>query len=254
MTVERNIRLLIAFDGTNFNGWQRQTHDSTIQGEIEKCLSLMTNSEVLLHGAGRTDAGVHAEGMVANFITVSRIQCMAFKKGLNSLLPDAIRIICASEMPADFHARFSAKGKQYEYSIYAGEVMPPLERLYALQVQPNLDFAAMIDCLQIIMGTHDFSTFENSGSRDKDKPSRKGAIRTINAARLIHHDDNRHSFVFIGDGFLRHMIRNIVGTLLEVGQGKRSIAEFRRALEEKDRNAGGATAPPHGLKLHKVLY
>lgn len=254
MTAQRNIRLLIAFDGTNFNGWQRQKHDCTIQGEIEKCLNLMTNSEVMLHGAGRTDAGVHAEGMVAHFTTDARISCSAFKKGLNSMLPYAIRILEADEAPSVFHSRFSARGKHYEYSIYTGEIMPPMERLYALHVPYDLDFAKIRDCLEILIGTHDFSSFENAGSRDKTKASRKGAVRTITLARLNDLGQKRYSFTFIGEGFLRHMVRNIVGTLLEVGQGRRSVEEFRSALQEKDRNAGGATAPPHGLKLKKVLY
>lgn len=251
---ERNIRLLIAFDGTNFNGWQRQKHDTTIQGEIEKNLTLMTNSEILLQGAGRTDAGVHAEGMVANFITSSLIPCNALKKGLNSMLPYAIRILEADEVSSEFHSRFSARGKHYEYSLYIGEVMPPLERLYALHIPFKLDFEKIQACLDILTGTHDFSTFENSGSRDKTKASRKGAVRNLTVARLDKLDEMRHTLTFIGEGFLRHMVRNIVGTLLEAGQGKRSVDDFRAALQAKDRNAGGATAPPHGLKLKKVLY
>lgn len=254
MTAERNIRLVIAFDGTDFNGWQRQKDESTIQGEIERCLNLMTNCEVMLHGAGRTDAGVHAEGMVANFATGSRISCSAFKKGLNSMLPYAIRILEADEVPAEFHARFSAKGKHYAYTIFTGEIMPPLERLYSLHVPYPLDLAGMHDSLRLLRGTHDFSTFENAGSRDKDKPSRKGATRTISDARLGEQGGQRYTVTVIGEGFLRHMVRNIVGTLLEVGQGRRSVDEFGAALAARDRNAGGATAPPHGLKLIKVLY
>jgi tRNA pseudouridine38-40 synthase len=254
MMHQRNIRLLIAFDGTDFNGWQRQKHDVTIQGEIEKCLALMTNTEVMLHGAGRTDAGVHAEGMVANFSTVAAIPCAAFKKALNSMLPEAIRILESNEAAADFHSRFSARGKHYEYSLFTGEVMPPVERLYALHVPYPVDLARIEACLTILLGTHDFSSFENAGSRDKTKESRKGAIRTITAARLESQDSTRHTLTFIGEGFLRHMVRNIVGTLLEVGKGRSTVEEFRAALLAKDRNAGGATAPPHGLKLKKVLY
>lgn len=254
MIYHRNIRLLIAFDGTDFNGWQRQKHDITIQGEIEKCLSLMTNAEVMLHGAGRTDAGVHAEGMVANFLTAAPISCKAFKKGLNSMLPEAIRILEAGEAAADFHSRFSARGKHYEYSLFTGEVIPPVERLYALHVPYPIDLIRVEACLDILIGTHDFSTFENAGSRDKTKESRKGAVRTITEARLQNHGGMRHTLTFIGEGFLRHMVRNIVGTLLDVGKGKTTVEGFRAALLAKDRNAGGATAPPHGLKLKKVLY
>lgn len=254
MTAIRNIRLLIAFDGTDFNGWQRQKHDITIQGEIEKGLALMTNADIMLHGAGRTDAGVHAEGMVANFLTAAPISSATLKKGLNSMLPDAIRILEANEVSADFHSRFSARGKHYEYSLFTGEVMPPVERLYALHIPFAVDFAKIQDCLAILIGTHDFSTFENAGSRDKTKESRKGAVRTITVARHDSHDRVRHTLTFIGEGFLRHMVRNIVGTVLDVGKGRTTVEEFRTALQAKDRNSGGATAPPHGLKLKKVLY
>ncbi len=254
MTTTRNIRLLISFDGTDFNGWQRQKHDITIQGEIEKCLTRMTNTEVDLHGAGRTDAGVHAEGMVAHFQTSTSISCPAFMRGLNSMLPYAIRILRADEVEETFHSRFSARGKHYEYSLFTGEIMPPMERLYTLHIPYSLDFTSIKACLSILVGTHDFSSFENAGSRDKEKESRKGAVRNLMAAELNATGDNRYIFTFIGEGFLRHMVRNIVGTLLEVGKGRRSVEEFRRTLMAKDRNAGGATAPPHGLKLKKVLY
>lgn len=254
MTIERNIRLQIAFDGTDYNGWQRQKHDITIQGEIEKCLAVMTNTQTDLHGAGRTDAGVHADGMVAHFSTSSRISATAFRKGLNSMLPYAIRVLAAEEVPADFHSRFSAKGKHYQYSIYTGEVMPPLERLYALHVPCTLDLNRIAECLALLVGTHDFSSFENAGSRDKDKESRKGAVRTIMVASLDTIDDVRLNFTFMGEGFLRHMVRNIVGTLLEVGKGQRTVGEFAHALQAKDRATGGPTAPAHGLRLVKVLY
>ena len=169
----RNIRLLIAFDGTGYNGWQRQKHDVTIQGEIEARLAQMTRSAIALHGAGRTDAGVHAEGMVANFHTESRISSPDFLQGLNSLLPGAIRILQASDVSPEFHARFSAKGKHYLYHIATGPVLLPSERLYSLHIPFPLNMAAMTACLKCLLGTHDFSSFENSGSRDRsiaDRP------------------------------------------------------------------------------------
>lgn len=254
MNTNRNIKLLIAFDGTDYNGWQRQKHDITIQGEIEKCLQRMTNCEVMLHGAGRTDAGVHAEGMVAHFITSRNIACEAFKKGLNSMLPYAIRILKAEEVEEQFHSRFWARGKHYEYSFFTGEVMPPTKRLYQLHTPFLLDFKAMESCLHFLTGTHDFSSFENSGSRDKKKESGKGAVRTIYTASLENRSADSYAFTFIGEGFLRHMVRNIVGTLLEVGKGQRTVEEFRHALESRNRSAAGPTAPPHGLQLKKVLY
>lgn len=254
MDKARNIRLTIGFDGTDFNGWQRQKHDITIQGEIEKCLATMTNGHTDLHGAGRTDAGVHAEAMVAHFHTTSKISCEGFMKGLNSMLPDAIRIYKVVEAAADFHSRFSARGKRYQYNIFTGSVMPATERLYSLHVPYSLDFDKITQCLNLLLGTHDFSSFENSGSRDKSYESRKGAVRTIRVASLDQNGPDRYGFTFIGEGFLRHMVRNLVGTLLEVGRNMRTIEEFEFTLNAKDRTTGGPTAPPQGLFLKEVLY
>ena len=250
----RHIRLVIAFDGTAFNGWQRQHHDRTIQGEIEACLARMGDTGVTLHGAGRTDAGVHADAMVAHFSTTGRIAPPAYLKGLNSMLPAAIRIMAAEQVDASFHSRFSARGKRYAYTIFTGRVMPPTRRLYALHVPHRLDFNAMRTCLGTLVGTHDFSSFENSGSRDKSLESGRGAVRTISVASLESPDENLHVFTFVGDGFLRQMVRNMVGTLLETGRGLRTPAEFAACLAARDRRAGGATAPAHGLTLQEVLY
>ncbi len=250
----RNIRLVIGFDGTEYNGWQRQKHAATIQGEIERCLAIMTTSTVTLHGAGRTDAGVHAEEMTAHFTTTAPISCQAFIKGLNSMLPEAIRIFAANEMPLDFHARFNAVAKRYQYAICTSRIMPPQQRLYALHFPYSLDFLKMQACLDLVVGTHNFSSFENQGSRDKDKPSRKGAVRTITQAELRSDNQHNHNFVFVGEGFLRHMVRNMVGTILEVGRGQMSVAAFHAGLLAKDRSQGGPTAPPHGLTLKKVYY
>ncbi len=254
MTELRFIRLLIAFDGSEFSGWQRQKNDRTIQGEIEKCLARMGDVGETLHGAGRTDAGVHAEGMVAHFSTAGRISCEAYLKGLNSMLPPAIRIMAAEHATADFHSRFSARGKRYAYTFFTGKVMPPGQRLYALHVPYDLDFSPIRECLTLLHGRHDFSSFENSGSRDKTNASGRGAVRTISEARLDSNGSHQHIFTFVGDGFLRHMVRNLVGTLLEVGRGLRTPDEFERCLAARDRTAGGPTAPPQGLTLKEVLY
>lgn len=250
----RNIKLTIAFDGTEFCGWQRQRHGRTIQGEIEKNLSLIAASQVVLHGAGRTDAGVHAAAMVANFSTQATIHCQALVKALNSLLPPAIRILNAEEAAADFHARFSATGKRYTYTIQTSAIQSPFERLYAVQVTKPLDFAAMRSCLAALIGTHDFSSFENSGSRDRSLDSVRGAVRTIVEARLSAGEEQRYTFSLSGDGFLRSMVRNIVGTVLEAGKGRISPAEFTEILQAKDRNLAGPTAPAHGLVLKEVFY
>ncbi len=254
MADKRNIKLLIAFDGTNYSGWQRQKHDASIQEEIEKRLSVMTNSEVSLHGAGRTDAGVHAEGMTAHFHTRSPITCQAFLQGLNSMLPGAIRILSVDEVPLKFHSRFDARGKHYQYTLFTGRIMAPSRRLYTVHYPYRLNFDVIDACLKILEGTHDFSSFENSGSRDKSFPSRKGAVRNLRSATRVSEDGENHLFSFIGEGFLKNMVRNMMGTLLEAGRGQITAEQFKKALEAKDRTAGGHTAPPHGLTLKEVLY
>ncbi len=252
--LRRTIKLVIGYDGTGFSGWQRQKRGRTIQGEIEHCLERMTGETIHLHGAGRTDAGVHAEGMVAHFQTSSSITCAAFQRGLNALLTPAIRIFSTEEVADSFHARFSAIGKEYRYEIYTGRIHPPRLRLYTLHVTSPLDPAPIRACLAMVEGTHDFSSFENSGSRDKDDHSGRGAVRTIHAALLVEKTPELQCFQFNGDGFLRNMIRNLVGTLLEAGRGKLPPAEFAAILAAKDRSTGGPTAPAHGLCLKKVLY
>ncbi|MDK9709397.1 MAG: tRNA pseudouridine(38-40) synthase TruA [Desulforhopalus sp.] len=250
----RNIKLLIAYDGTDYSGWQRQKHTRTIQGEIEHLLVRMTGEDVLLNGAGRTDAGVHADGMVAHFTTNSQISCEEFQRGLNAMLPGAIRILSTEVVAASFHARFSAVGKEYQYEIYTGKIHPPRLRLHTLHVTCPLDLPAIKLCLAKLQGTHDFSSFENSGSRDKDASAGRGAVRTIHIARLLEESPDLIFLQFKGDGFLRNMIRNLVGTLLEVGKGKITSEEFAMVLAAKDRSTAGPTAPAHGLHLKKVLY
>jgi tRNA pseudouridine38-40 synthase len=250
----RNIKLLISYDGTDFSGWQRQRHDCTIQGEIEQRLSLMTREKIDLHGAGRTDAGVHAEGMVAHFATSSAIPCPDFLRGLNSMLPGAIRIFGVDDVDQNFHARYSATGKRYQYKIFTGKIQPPQLRLYSLHVSCELHLVSVIRCLKLLEGTHDFASFENSGSRDKSICSGRGSVRTIFKAELIEEPPFQLIFQFTGDGFLRNMIRNLVGTLLDVGKEKLSVEEFLNILKAKDRTMAAATAPAHGLFLKEVLY
>ncbi len=250
----RNIRLIIAYDGTGYSGWQRQKNGTTIQGEIEHFLHHITREPVVLHGAGRTDAGVHADGMCAHFISHTRINCADLQSGLNSLLPGSIRIVSVEDTDLHFHSRFHAKGKHYQYSLYLGKVHPPRLRLYSLHIPFTINLQIIRDCLQLIEGTHDFSSFENSGSRDKSVRGGKGAVRTIYLARLAEKSATELNFDFKGDGFLRQMIRNMVGTLLDAGRGRITVAEFSTALQAKDRTKGGPTAPAHGLCLKRVFY
>lgn len=250
----RNIRLLIGYDGSDFSGWQRQENGRTIQGEIEAALAVMTRAEIDVHGAGRTDAGVHADGMVAHFHTAARISCANFRRGLNAMLPPAIRIYAAEEAEPTFHARFSAVAKEYRYEIYHGPIQPPRLRHYTLHITHTPDLQTISRCLGLLEGTHDFSSFENSGTRDKAAPGGRGAVRTIHSARLAEEDGAMIVLRFQGDGFLRNMVRNMVGTLLEAGRGRITVEEFATILAARERSMAGPTAPAHGLWLSRVFY
>jgi len=254
--MQRNIRLLIAFDGTLYSGWQRQNNAPTIQGVLENALATMTRTKVCLHGAGRTDAGVHARGMVAHFSTSTAIPCAGFQAGLNSMLAPDIRILAANEVPDHFHSRYSATGKTYCYFLYTGPVQLPTERLYCSHIPGELAPDTIRECLGHIRGTHDFSSFEASGSRDPDRDTGRGAIRTIHHAWFAPHPDKPGTFFFrfIGDGFLRHMVRNLVGTLVDAGRQKINARQFLDILASRDRNQAGPTAPACGLTLEKVWY
>lgn len=250
----RNVKLTIAFDGTDFSGWQKQLNAPTIQGELERVLGTITNSQVRLHGAGRTDAGVHALGMVASFQTNSLISLPELLKGANSILSPAIRIIEVENAEPDFHARFSTSSKTYLYTIDTETIQSPVKRLYAVHVPQVLAIEPMRQCLDVITGTHDFASFEASGSRDKSITTGRGSIRTLQEAVLNTSGKNELQFVFTGDGFLRHMVRNIVGTVLEVGKGRKTRKEFKTIIEAKDRSVAAPTAPAHGLLLKAVHY
>jgi tRNA pseudouridine38-40 synthase len=250
----RNIKLLLAFDGSGYAGWQKQKTAKTIQGVIEGKLHIMTGEELCLHGAGRTDAGVHAVGMVANFHTEANISCQGFVRGLNSMLPTDIRVLEACEVETDFHARRSAKAKTYWYNFSNGPVQLPTKRLYSGHVFEELDIVAMQNSLGYLQGTHDFSSFEGAGSRNLELPGR-GAVRTIIEASLeTLGTGGKHRFIITGDGFLRHMVRNIVGTIFEVGKGKLAESDVVSILAEKDRSAAGPTAPACGLFLKEIFY
>ena len=252
----RNIKLVLAFDGTAYAGWQRQPHRPTVQGVVEEKIAVMSGGGVNLHGAGRTDAGVHALGMVANFATGAAVPCQGFVRGLNSLLPEDIRVLAAEEVPAEFHACHSAVAKTYCYNMILGREVLPTERLYNYRFPGHFALDTMRACLESIMGEHDFASFEATGSRDLSWSGGRGAVRRILAAELVEdeHCPGRVQVVVTGDGFLRHMVRNIVGTLVEAGQGKRSVADFQAVLAARDRSQAGPTAPARGLFLQQVHY
>lgn len=253
----RNIRLLIAFDGSNFRGWQRQLQgESTIQGEIEDRLATLCGEPVTLHGAGRTDTGVHALAMVAHFHTTTNIPVVAFCRGLNSMLPSDIRILQAIEAPLHFHSRFSALGKTYRYDFFTGCVLLPSLRLYRAHFPGAFELNRLRPSLDAIIGTHDFSSFERSGSRDKNAVDGRGAVRTIFQAGCFPQlgSPDCWSLRLTGDGFLRQMVRIIAGTLIDIGLGKRSVDALDAILAAKNRTQAGPTAPACGLFLEKIYY
>jgi tRNA pseudouridine38-40 synthase len=192
--------------------------------------------------------------MVAHFHTAKDLSCATLQQSLNSMLPESIRILEATVEAESFHARFSAKSKTYVYSIFNGKILLPQKRLYSVHIHSPLNFSAMEKCLQLIEGTHDFSSFETAGSRDNETRELNGSTRTIFQARMSHHGDDFHTIQVTGNGFLRHMVRNIVGTVLEVGLKRRSELAFLSALHAKKRSAAGSTAPARGLTLTKIEY
>src|ERR1700674_5182034 len=212
----RYFKLSIAYDGTDFHGWQVQTNKPTIQGEITNILGRLTQERVLLYGAGRTDAGVHAVGQVASFKTLSPLSASEFQRALNALLPPTIRIVAAEEVGPDFNARWSARGKIYRYRLYRGKVVPPMLWRYVLHYPFPLDEDAMRDAASRFVGVHDFASFAAStGSEDDDKE--RSTEREIYSIELVRTPDNEEwVFTVRGRSFLRYMVRKLVGTLLEL--------------------------------------
>ena len=214
----------------------------------------MTTEKISLQGAGRTDAGVHAHGMVAHFNCQSNISCEILLRGANSMLNEAIRILNVVQMDSGFHARYNAIGKKYHYTIYTGKIQPPFIRLTSLHEPHTLNLTRMRECLAITTGKHDFSSFENSGSRDKSIKTGKGAVRTIHSAEILVKKNDIIILEFTGDGFLRNMVRNLTGTILEAGLERLTADGYKAILEAQDRTKASTTAPAHGLALVEVYY
>jgi len=244
----RNIKLLIEYDGTNYHGWQVQPNALTIQEVIEKKIEVLTQERVHLIASGRTDAGVHALGQMANFKTSSQIPVEAFRRGLNSLLPPDILIKAAEEVDLQFHAQYGAKRKTYRYVILNDETPSAIFRNYSWHLAMPLDLKAMQKASGFLLGKKDFSSFQGADA-DTEDPLREvfRAEWTTKEQRFLHFDIE-------ADGFLKHMVRNVVGTLVDVGKGKISAEEFSCILEARDRRHAGITAPPQGLFLLEVKY
>jgi len=248
----RYIKLTIAYDGTDFHGWQIQANKPTVQGEIVSILRRLTQENTQLLGAGRTDAGVHALGQVGSFRTQSVLSALEFQRALNALLPPTIRIVDSEETGPDFSARWSAKGKVYRYRIYRGRVVPPMLWRFVLHYPFPLDEDAMRDAAARFVGMHDFSSFAAStGSEEDDKE--RNMQREIFATDLKRTEDNEELwFTVHGRSFLRYMVRKMVGTLLDVGRGKLKPEDIDGLYELKDRSKSGPTVPPHGLFMVRV--
>lgn len=243
----KNIKLVIAYDGTNYSGWQTQLNRPTIQETIENAISIITKEKVDLTGSGRTDSGVHALGQVANFKADTRIPEDKIKIALNANLPGDIRILDSVDVCSEFHSRFDAIDKTYMYQIYNDRVGNPFYSRYSSFVPQNLDIGKMDQALKLIVGRHDFKGFMASGSKVKTTE------RTVNSVKLLK-EGNLIKIYINGNGFLYNMVRIIAGTLIDIGKGLKDISCIEKALLDKDRAILGQTANPEGLFLMQVNY
>jgi tRNA pseudouridine38-40 synthase len=243
-----SFRITIAYDGTPFVGWQRQAEGTSIQGLIENALAELDGREVAVAGAGRTDAGVHACAQVASFTLVRDTSPDVVVRSLNGKLPPEIRVQAAEEVPASFHARFDATWKRYRYRLWNADVLNPFERAYVWHVPGTLDVAAMAEAARSIEGRHDFAAFQTVGGAGGP------TVRVVTLSTVARRDDGLVTYEVEGDGFLRHMVRAIVGTLVEVGRGRRDPEWMRDLIASRDRSQAGRTAPAHGLFLVAVGY
>jgi len=246
--MNKNFKITIEYDGTSYHGWQRQQNEHTIQGEIEKAFFTMTGEKTVLGASGRTDAGVHALGQVANFTCDTDLSPQAFQNGLNSLTRDDIVIISCDIVDESFHSRFDVKSKTYNYRILNRDLPAAINRQYAWFIRKKLDLDAMCLAVRHIIGTHDFKAFEGTGS------PRSHTTRCVFKAKISEKGNGLIVIEIKADGFLRFMVRNIVGTLVNVGLGKTTSDDFKTILLSKDRSTAGATAPPQGLFLMNVKY
>jgi tRNA pseudouridine38-40 synthase len=248
-----NFKLLIQYDGTDFHGWQIQEGLRTVQGELTRVLSLLEGRQVAVHGSGRTDTGVHAEGQVASVELKRDITPSKLRNAINGNLPGDVRVLFAEAASDDFHARYSARSKSYCYRIVHGPVVSPFWSRFALQEARPLDLERMKECARLFPGEHDWTAFSSAQS---DADSR---LRNVLRCEVDDHWSARGRCHLIevtvsANGFLRYMVRSIVGTLLAVARGELDEQTIKRAIEEGDRELVGATAPAHGLTLRSVQY
>ena len=254
----RTLKLTIAYDGTDFAGWQRQANVRTVQASIEDALTPIEGERVVITGAGRTDAGVHAVGQVASVSLASAISTDELMRALNATLAEDVRITRIENVRSDFNARFDARQKAYRYAMYGGDVMPPRLRRYAWHVPEVRDVEAMRAAAELLLGQYDFSSFQASGGDVKTTVRElivSEVAPAVSAEAMDFIADSKCLFYNVtGTGFLRHMVRNIVGTLADIGRGRRSVDDMQSILASRDRAQASATAPPHGLTLLRVDY
>jgi tRNA pseudouridine38-40 synthase len=243
----RTLRLVIAYDGTDFAGWQRQDGQRTVQGALEEAFRAMTRQAVVVRGAGRTDAGVHAEGQAASVEVVSGIPCLGFLRGLNTLVPPEIAVLEVADMPAGFNARHDARGKIYRYCVWNHPVRSPGHARTSWHVHDALDTHAMRQAAAVLIGEHDFRAFRSS---DCD---RKNTVRIMRRCD-VRRDAALLTFEIEGTAFLRNMVRILAGTLVAVGKGKLTVEQVQALLASGDRTQAGVTAPARGLSLVRVIY
>ena len=249
----RNLRLILAYDGSEFSGWQVQPDAATIQGTLASAIGRITGENVLPQGSGRTDAGVHALVQVATFCTESSVPANNFVKALNDILPPSIRVREVSEVAAGFHARKSAKWKTYRYRMHRAPICLPFVARYVWHFPYPLDESAMEKAAATVIGEHDFTSFaavDPERGRDECEVSN---VRTIMNSAWVR-DCDEFIYTVRGSGFLHHMVRNLVGTFVLVGKGTLSVEDVLRILEARDRSAAGPTAPASGLCLVEVEY
>lgn len=243
----RTIKLILEYDGTNYAGWQVQPNGVTIQQVVEEALATMLKEAVRVHSSGRTDAGVHARGMVAAFSADTGVPVRAFSDGLNALLPPDIAVVEAHEARPGFNPRFDAIGKHYRYTIHRGVRRSPLCRHYTWHVRGELDLAAMERAAGCLVGEHDFASFRTTGCAARTTVRRIDSVGLAEEGELLHIDVK-------GSGFLRNMVRIMAGTLVDVGRGRRSAGDVALLLTQPGEHAAGPTAPPQGLCLMEVYY